>query len=177
VSGEQPPTTPADLARTLRDAADRLMSGWTAALTGGAAPAAGEDHGGGTAGADAAGPGGSAVSGSGRSAGSSSPAAPSGDISGRAIGSGWPGVPGLPALSAVLGPLAPPATLSARQLQAVLDDLAARRAQVQALHAQLELFDEQLAALETNLAPVLEWTRAWAGMEQAMTNLWHPPSP
>lgn len=69
----------------------------------------------------------------------------------------------------------PPATLSARQLQAVLDDLAARRAQVQALQAQLGLFDEQLATLETSLGPLLEWSRTWAGVEGAMTDLWRLP--
>jgi hypothetical protein len=70
----------------------------------------------------------------------------------------------------------PPATLSARQLQAVLDDLAARRAQVQALQAQLGLFDEQLATLETSLAPLLEWARTWAGLERAATDMWRPPA-
>ncbi|MHA6782085.1 hypothetical protein ACVGOW_14025 [Pseudonocardia saturnea] len=69
----------------------------------------------------------------------------------------------------------PPATLSARQLQAVLDDLAARRAQVQALQAQLGLFDEQLATLETSLGPLLEWAKTWAGVEGAVTDLWRLP--
>ena len=46
---------------------------------------------------------------------------------------------------------ATPATMSARQLQAVVDDIAARRSQVQALVAQLKVFDEQLATLETSL--------------------------
>lgn len=107
MSAEGPAYNPADLARQMREAADRLMKGWT--------------------------------------------------------GSG--GVPA-PAL---------PATLTARQLQAVLDDLAARRAQVQALQDQLGAFDEQLAALETTLAPLREWTRAWAGMEGAMADLWRLP--
>jgi hypothetical protein len=86
---------------------------------------------------------------------------------------GWTGATGtrppVPALPV------PPATLSARQLQAVLDDLGARRAQVQALQAQLGVFDEQLAALETSLGPLLEWTQAWAGVEGALTDLWRPP--
>jgi hypothetical protein len=158
VSDQEPPSTPADLARTLREAADRLMSGWTAALTGPPARDAVKAEAGSAPDADAA-------------------AGSPGDAGARP-GSGprWPaGVPGMPDLSAVLGPLVPPATLSARQLQTVLDDLAARRAQVQALRTQLGLFDEQLAALETSLGPVLEWTQAWAGMEQTMTNLWQPP--
>ncbi|QJY48931.1 hypothetical protein [Pseudonocardia broussonetiae] len=78
--------------------------------------------------------------------------------------SGWSGVRPVP-----------PATLSARQLQAVLDDLAARRAQVQALQAQLGVFDEQLATLETSLGPLMEWTRTWAGVEGAITDMWRLP--
>jgi hypothetical protein len=191
VSGEELPSTPADLARTLREAADRLMGGWTAALnspfgsdTGAARTAAGDAEPAGTQ--DVAGPDGSGRAGrQGGAAGPGGAAEPgerdakarAGSGTGRASGAGWPAVPGMPDLSALLGPLVPPATLSARQLQAVLDDLAARRAQVQALRTQLGLFDEQLAALETSLGPVLEWTKAWAGMEQTMTNLWRPPPP
>jgi hypothetical protein len=77
---------------------------------------------------------------------------------------GWTGAPPVP-----------PATLSARQLQVVLDDLAAKRAQVQALQAQLGVFDEQLATLETSLGPLVEWTRTWAGVESAMADLWRLP--
>ena len=100
---EHPAGDPADLARQLREAADRLVSGWTAAP------------------------------------------------------------PVRPAM---------PATLSTRQVQAVLDDLAARRAQVQTLRSQLEAFDEQLGALEANLRPVLEWTRVWSDVENAVTRFW-----
>ena len=199
MSGEELPSTPADLARTLREAADRLMSGWTSALTGPFGSSAARDGGPEAEGPAGAGRGGG---GSGDAAGSADPAGPveaAGSHDAAASGrkgvprgaSGtdratagvpvWPGggaaVPGLPGLAALLGPLVPPATLSARQLQAVLDDLGARRAQVEALRTQLGLFDEQLAALETSLGPVLEWTRAWAGMEQTMTDLWRPPSP
>jgi ABC-type transporter Mla subunit MlaD len=71
----------------------------------------------------------------------------------------------------------PPATLTTQQLQAVLDDLAARRTQVQALRAQLGTFDEQLAALETALTPLHEWTAAWSGFERAATDMWRPPGP
>jgi hypothetical protein len=115
-SGPDGPT-PADLARSLREAADRLMAGWTGALTGG------------------------------------------------------PGRPALP------GPLFPPAGLPAAQLQAVLDDLAARRAQIRALREALGLFDEQLATLEASLSPLMEWSKAWAGMERTFAELWgmRPP--
>jgi polyhydroxyalkanoate synthesis regulator phasin len=103
---EHPAGNPADLARQLREAADRLMSGWTAAP---------------------------------------------------------PVRPAMPAM---------PASLSTRQVQAVLDDLAARRAQVQTLRSQLEAFDEQLGALEANLRPVLEWTRVWSDVENAVSRFW-----
>jgi hypothetical protein len=69
----------------------------------------------------------------------------------------------------------PPATASARQVEAVLDDLAARRKQVQALQAQLAGFDEQLGALESSLRPLLEWTRAWSELERTLGGFWSPP--
>ena len=62
-----------------------------------------------------------------------------------------------------------PATMSARQLQAVVDDIAARRAQVQALVAQLTVFDEQLGTLETSLGPILQWLRTCSDLEGAVT--------
>ena len=105
--------SPDDLARALREAADRVMSGWTAA------------------------------------AGSMRP-------------------PVLPDLSGS------PATASARQVEAVLDDLVARRAQVRALQAQLAGFDEQLGALEASLRPLLEWTRTWSELERALGGFWSP---
>ena len=113
---DERPRSPDDLARALREAADRLMSGWTAAA------GAVRQH---------------------------------------------PMVP--------LGLPAPPVTAWARQVQAVLDDIAARRAQVQALQTQLEAFDEQLASLEASLRPLLEWTRTWAELERAMAEFWSLP--
>jgi hypothetical protein len=70
-----------------------------------------------------------------------------------------------------------PAALSARQVQAVLDDIGARRAQVRALLTQLEAFDEQLGTLEESLRPVLDWTRSWADVEKAVSEFWRlgPP--
>jgi hypothetical protein len=108
------PRSPDDLARALREAADRVMSGWTAAV-------------------------------------------------------GSMRLPALPDLSGS------PATASARQVEAVLDDLAARRAQVRALQAQLTGFDEQLGALEASLRPLLEWTRTWAELEPALGGFWSLP--
>jgi hypothetical protein len=108
------PRSPDDLARALRQAADRMMSGWTAAA---------------------------------------GPMRP----------------PVLPDLSGS------PATASARQVEAVLDDLEARRAQVRALQAQLAGFDEQLGTLEASLRPLLEWTRTWTELERALGGIWSPP--
>lgn len=76
-----------------------------------------------------------------------------------------PSMPRLPAL---------PATVSAAQVQQVLDDLAARRAQVQALRDQLSTFDEQLGMLENGLRPVVEWTRTWAALEKSISEFWQP---
>jgi outer membrane protein TolC len=86
---------------------------------------------------------------------------------------GWTGAPGR-APAAPPGLPVPPATLTAQQLQAVVDDIAARRAQVQTLRTQLGAFDEQLGALEASLGPLLEWTRTWAGLESTMLDLWRP---
>jgi hypothetical protein len=116
-----PARSPADLAEQLRDAADRLMSGWSAT--------------------------GRAVTGA-----ASHPGVP-------------PALPNLPAAS------------SAQQVEAVLDDIAAHRARVQALQTQLDAFDEQLGVLEANLRPVLEWTRAWAHVEKAVSQFWGSGAP
>ena len=90
-----------------------------------------------------------------------------------------PPVPPEPVLAAgvIPGMPATPATMSARQLQAVVDDIAARRSQVRALVGQLEVFDEQLGALETSLRPLLQWLRTWADMEGAVTDFWTPRPP
>lgn len=99
---------------------------------------------------------------------------------------GWPGLPGMPGMpkpsaAAVPGAAAsmplPPATASAHQLQSVLADLGARRAQVQALCTQLTAFDEQLAALEASLRPLHEWAKTWADVEGAAISMWRPPEP
>jgi acyl carrier protein phosphodiesterase len=65
--------------------------------------------------------------------------------------------------------------VSAEQVQRVLDDLAARRAQVQALRDQLATFDEALGALEANLRPMAEWTRTWAALEKSVADFFRPP--
>jgi hypothetical protein len=81
--------------------------------------------------------------------------------------SATPSLPGLPPM---------PATMSAQKIQALLDDLAARRAQVQALTSQLQQFDEQLGTFEASIRPFLEWTRTWADLEKTMGEFWRPSS-
>jgi len=92
-------------------------------------------------------------------------------------GSGPAGLPAIPGMPPMPGLSATPATMSARQLQAVVDDIAARRSQVQALVTQLNTFDEQLAALETSLKPLLQWLRTWSELEGAVTDFWAPRPP
>ena len=87
-----------------------------------------------------------------------------------ATGSTAAGMPAMPPLPKM------PATMSAEQIQALVDDLAARRTQVQTLKAQLETFDEQLGTLEASVRPFLEWTRTWAEFEKTMSDFWRPPS-
>ena len=88
-----------------------------------------------------------------------------------------PGLPAIPGMPPMPGLSATPATLSAQQLQAVVDDIAARRSQVQALVAQLTAFDEQLSTLETSLRPLLQWLRTWSDLEGAVTDFWMPRPP
>ncbi|MET0763761.1 MAG: hypothetical protein ABWY29_02770 [Blastococcus sp.] len=89
---------------------------------------------------------------------------------GTMAGGSAPAVPTLPSLPSL------PSTLSAQKMEAFLEDLAARRAQVQALVTQLQGFDEQLGTLESGIRPFVEWTRTWADLEKTMTGFWPPPS-
>jgi hypothetical protein len=100
-------------------------------------------------------------------AASGKPAVPESSASGGG-GSGRSGMPGMPPM---------PATMSARQMQAIVDDVGARRAQVQALVTQLTLFDEQLATFETSLQPLLQWLTTWSDLEGAVTDFWTPKPP
>ena len=87
-----------------------------------------------------------------------------------ATGTAAAGTPSLPPLPKM------PATMSADQMQSLMDDIAARRAQVHALTTQLQAFDEQLGALEASVRPFLEWTRTWADLEKTMGEFWRPQS-
>jgi len=157
------------LAQQMREMAERMLGGGMAAW-----PVAG--------GVGKAGPGqaGSArtdaATGAERTGGGASGAGGSGPTGGRPAGA-VPGLPAIPGMPPMPGLPATPATMSARQLQAVVDDIAARRAQVQALVAQLEVFDEQLGTLETSLGPILQWLRTWSDLEGAVTDFWTAKPP
>ncbi len=64
-----------------------------------------------------------------------------------------------------------PGALSAAQLTAIADNIAAQRRSIDALQAQLSSFDEQLAVLEKLLLPLAQWSSKWAELEDRLLNL------
>jgi hypothetical protein len=74
----------------------------------------------------------------------------------------WPPPPGMPPL---------PAAVSAAQVTAITDSIAAQRRSIKALTTQLAAFDEQLAVLENMLGPIAQWSKTWADLEQRFLNL------
>ena len=78
----------------------------------------------------------------------------------------WPASSGTPAL---------PGALSAAQMAAITDSIAAQRRSIAALKAQLSSFDEQLAVLESMLGPLAQWSRTWADLERRFTNMGAKP--
>ena len=83
---------------------------------------------------------------------------------GLAAGAVPPGL-GLPALPS------PPGAMSAAQLKAVADAVRAQRQQLQAMTAQFEAFDQQLAVFERVLEPLVEWSASWARLEEGVASL------
>lgn len=67
--------------------------------------------------------------------------------------------------------LALPSTLSAAQLTSIADAIAAQRASIDALKAQLSSFDEQLAVLQQIIRPLAEWSQKWADLEERVLNI------
>ncbi len=65
----------------------------------------------------------------------------------------------------------PPGALSAAQLQAIDKAVRGQRQQIQAMTAQLEAFDEQLAVFERILDPLVEWSATWARLEESVADL------
>lgn len=76
-------------------------------------------------------------------------------------------LPSLPTLPSLLRP----AALSAAQLQAVTSTVAAQRRSIQAMQAQLQAFDEQLAVMQKILEPLTEWTNTLASLEKTVMDL------
>ena len=62
----------------------------------------------------------------------------------------------------------PPGAMSAAQLRAVADMVAAQRASIAGMRAQLDAFDQQLAVFEKILDPLEEWSATWAQLEKAV---------
>jgi len=70
-----------------------------------------------------------------------------------------------------------PGAISAAQLHSIASGVAAQRSSIAALQAQLTVFDEQLAALEGMVAPLAEWSRAYAEFEGLLMNTRRDPRP
>jgi hypothetical protein len=83
------------------------------------------------------------------------------DLAAGAVPSGM-GLPSLPS---------PPGAMSAAQLRAVADAVKAQRASLQAMTAQFQAFDEQLAVFERVLEPLVEWSATWARLEEGVSSL------
>ncbi|MGY1633017.1 hypothetical protein ACI784_15050 [Geodermatophilus sp. SYSU D01186] len=65
----------------------------------------------------------------------------------------------------------PPGAMSAAQLQAIDKAVRGQRQQIQAMTAQLQAFDEQLAVFERILDPLVEWSATWARLEESVADL------
>jgi hypothetical protein len=61
---------------------------------------------------------------------------------------------------------APPLTA---ELDIMLAEVHAKRLTVQALQAELAVFDSQLDVLEKSLAPLESWARQWARLRQSLS--------
>jgi hypothetical protein len=88
----------------------------------------------------------------------------------------WQSLAGLGGrLPPAAGALLLPGAMSAAQMNAIADSIAAQRRSIEALKAQLSSFDEQLAALEQLLGPLAEWSRTWAEFEQRLLTMGRRP--
>jgi hypothetical protein len=59
-------------------------------------------------------------------------------------------------------------TLPLRQMKALVGTIRAQRDQVRALQAQLEVFEQQLTALEKSFQPLVEWAEQWTRVQESM---------
>jgi hypothetical protein len=83
------------------------------------------------------------------------------DLAGSAVPSGL----SLPALPS------PPGAMSAQQLKAIAQMVKGQRAQTEALIANLQAYDQQLAVFERILGPLVEWSATWARLEEGVAGL------
>jgi LmbE family N-acetylglucosaminyl deacetylase len=83
-------------------------------------------------------------------------------------------VDSLPGASA-LPSLPRPASLSAAQLKAITGTVAAQRRSIEAMQAQLQAFNEQLAVMEKILDPLTEWANLWTDLEESVMGRPSPP--
>jgi hypothetical protein len=83
------------------------------------------------------------------------------DLAGSAVPSSF----SLPALPS------PPGAMSAAQLKAIAQMVKGQRAQTEALIANLQAFDQQLAVFERILGPLVEWSKTWARLEEGVASL------
>src|SRR3954447_21215173 len=83
------------------------------------------------------------------------------DLAGSAVPSGF----SLPALPS------PPGAMSAAQLKAIAQMVKGQRAQTEALMANLQAYDQQLAVFERLLGPLVEWSSTWARLEEGVAGL------
>ncbi len=83
----------------------------------------------------------------------------------RTVAGAMPAKLSIPALPS------PPGAMSAAQLRAVAEMVAAQRAGIAGMRAQLDAFDQQLAVFERILEPLVEWSGTWARLEEAVGDL------
>lgn len=83
----------------------------------------------------------------------------------RTVAGSMPGRLSIPALPS------PPGAMSAAQLRAIAEMVAAQRAGIAGMRAQLDAFDQQLAVFERILEPLVEWSGTWARLEEAVGDL------
>jgi hypothetical protein len=70
-----------------------------------------------------------------------------------------------------------PGAMSAAQLNLIASSVASQRQSVAAMQAQLRVFDDQLAMLESILGPLAEWSNTWAEFERLLMNARRDPGP
>jgi len=69
-----------------------------------------------------------------------------------------------------------PGALTSGQFNSIASSVAAQRRSIEAMKAQLNSFDEQLAVLERVLGPLAEWSTRWAEFEERLTRLGRGPA-